>query len=149
MNLEGNKVALSISLPLWLKESKLNEVHLTDISISIAGLLNPEPKARPKSTGQQRKSTEQQTEFGFVNISNPSQASSREHTRFVKSFVRHQIVKREKGTRSARLEQNQLSASSGRADLEFIGDSQLEPYSSKYVGTIARRKTKNQEFQIQ
>jgi hypothetical protein len=64
---------------------------------------------------------EKPTEFGFINISNPSQASSRENQRFVKSFVRHQTAKNAKAAKNTYRSQGHLELRP--FDLEQVGRS--------------------------
>ena len=140
----------------------LTRLSWVDISISTAGLLNPDitgntenindnfqnvtvarpiAKARAAPAPPSKKPKPPPAEFGFVNISNPSQSSSRQHKSFVKSFVRQQTVKQDRDAKSSTTgrapENPKASASSNR---EFIGGAGSEIRPS-YLLESAPRKT--------
>lgn len=115
---------------------------LKDISISVAGILNPEliTKKTPKPKERVPKKSAPQAEFGFVNISNPSQASSRQHKSFVKSFVRQQTVKQDRDARSTHgVPEKVPPAKPAPLSLEFIGDSEFEIRPSHLLDTVPRK----------
>jgi hypothetical protein len=100
----------------------------SDISISTVGILNPEPAQPMKKPIKASPGTpKEDVQFAFLNISKPSQASSRENKRFVKSFVRHQTVKSVKAAKDAGTSQKKVEIRN--AELERCKRVQLPPVS--------------------